>query len=242
MDMWSQSPTHILVMGHRGLAARYPENTMLSFQKAAELGVDGIEMDLNRTSDGVLVVIHDTTVDRTTNGTGPVLNYTLQELRQLDAGAGERIPTFAEFLDWIRPTGLLLNLEIKDRRPLDVDEAVQMLRDAGMGERTVLTCWDADITTYAHERYGVRTQGFLKERATHYRKDTYAHYYSIGIGMEDLTRPLCEELRQLGIAPWAWCPDDEESARRVIDCGATLVTCNEPEPALRLYQSLGLHG
>ena len=60
--------------------------------------------------------------------------------------------------------------------------------------------------------------------------------------MEDLTRPLCEELRQLGIAPWAWCPDDEESARRVIDCGATLVTCNEPEPALRLYQSLGLHG
>lgn len=51
MDMWSQSPTHILVMGH-GAAARYPENTMLSFQKAAELGVDGIEMDLNRTSDG----------------------------------------------------------------------------------------------------------------------------------------------------------------------------------------------
>lgn len=166
----------------------------------------------------------------------------MQECWQLDAGAGERIPTFAEFLDWIRPTGLLLNLEIKDRRPLVVDEAVQMLRDAGMGERTVLTCWDADITTYAHERYGVRTQGFLKERATHYRKDTYAHYYSIGIGMEDLTRPLCEELRQLGIAPWAWCPDDEESARRVIDCGATLVTCNEPEPALRLYQSLGLHG
>ena len=105
MDMWSQSPTHILVMGHRGLAARYPENTMLSFQKAAELGVDGIEMDLNRTSDGVLVVIHDTTVDRTTNGTGPVLNYTLQELRQLDAGAGERITTFAEFLDWIAPPG-----------------------------------------------------------------------------------------------------------------------------------------
>lgn len=186
---------------------------MLSFQKAAELGVDGIEMDLNRTSDGCWSLFMILPWIAPPTAPGRYLIYP-QELRQLDAGAGERIPTFAEFLDWIRPTGLLLNLEIKDRRPLVVDEAVQMLRDAGMGERTVLTCWDADITTYAHERYGVRTQGFLKERATHYRKDTYAHYYSIGIGMEDLTRPLCEELRQLGIAPWAWCPDDEESARR----------------------------
>ena len=74
------------IYAHRGYSGRYPENTMLAFQKAAETGCDGMELDVQLTKDGTVVVIHDEAVDRTTDGTGLVKDYTFEELRKLDAG------------------------------------------------------------------------------------------------------------------------------------------------------------
>jgi len=95
-----------LNIAHRGASAFAPENTMAAFEKAIELGADVIELDLHLTRDGELVVIHDDTLDRTTDGRGSVHGRSLQELRRLDAGrwfeegfAGQRIPTLAEVLD-----------------------------------------------------------------------------------------------------------------------------------------------
>jgi glycerophosphoryl diester phosphodiesterase len=85
-----------LVGGHRGNPAEHPENTLASFRSAIELGVDMIECDVHLSSDGELVVIHDHTLDRTTDGRGLVAERTLAELRRLDAGAGERLPLLAE--------------------------------------------------------------------------------------------------------------------------------------------------
>lgn len=95
-----------LNIAHRGASAQAPENTMAALEKAVELGADAIELDLHVSRDGELVVIHDVTLDRTTDGRGPVHTHSLQELKQLDAGrwfgesfAGQRIPTLAEVLD-----------------------------------------------------------------------------------------------------------------------------------------------
>lgn len=85
-----------LVGGHRGNPAEHPENTLASFRSAIELGVDLIECDVHLSADGELIVIHDHTLDRTTNGSGLVVQHTLGELRELDAGGGERLPTLAE--------------------------------------------------------------------------------------------------------------------------------------------------
>src|SRR5574337_1574840 len=126
-----------LNIAHRGAAALAPENTMAAFEKAVELGADAIELDLHVSRDGELVVIHDQTLDRTTNGHGPVHACNLQELRQLDAGrwfgesfAGQRIPTLAEVLD--RFAGkVLLALEVKAGSAffLDIEEkAIAVLR------------------------------------------------------------------------------------------------------------------
>jgi glycerophosphoryl diester phosphodiesterase len=110
----------IINYAHRGASGNYPENTMLSFQKALELGASGIETDVQMTSDGKLVLIHDERVDRTTDGVGFVKDYTYSELNKLDAGswlssdyANEKIPNFEGFLEFIKNTKLLLNLEIK---------------------------------------------------------------------------------------------------------------------------------
>jgi glycerophosphoryl diester phosphodiesterase len=97
------------VIGHRGAAGYAPENTMVSFERGMSLGVDAIELDIHPTRDGELVVIHDPTLERTTNGQGFVSAHTLEQLRQLDAGSWFdpsfkdcRIPTLIEVLDWAR--------------------------------------------------------------------------------------------------------------------------------------------
>ena len=91
-----------------------PENTLRSFVAAQQAGLDLIELDLHLSKDGALVVMHDTDVDRTTDGTGPIAEKTLTELRALDAGRGERVPVFEEVLDAVRSP---LQAEIKDTVP-----------------------------------------------------------------------------------------------------------------------------
>ncbi len=102
----------MLIYAHRGYSANYPENTLSAFEAALPY-VDGIELDVQVSKDGRLVVIHDETVDRTTNGTGWVKDMTLQELRQLKIDGYERIPTLEEVLGLIERSNVTLNIELK---------------------------------------------------------------------------------------------------------------------------------
>lgn len=106
---------------HRGASAYYPENTMLSFEKAIEMGCTGIETDVQLTKDGILVLIHDEMVNRTTNGEGNVQDYTYYELNKLDAGSwmgeefkGIKIPTVEELIYLVKDKNIILNFEIKN--------------------------------------------------------------------------------------------------------------------------------
>lgn len=102
-----------LVGGHRGNPAEYPENTLASFWSAIELGVDMIECDVHLSADGRMVVIHDHTLDRTTNGAGMVREHTWEDLQKLDAGGGERLPLLEEVIDVARRGRVGLAVEIK---------------------------------------------------------------------------------------------------------------------------------
>lgn len=102
----------MLTVGHRGLMGVEPENTLRSFRRADREGVDVIELDLHLSEDGALVVMHDADVGRTTDGTGPVAGFTLERLRQLDAGEGERVPVFEEVVEAVEAP---IQAEIKDR-------------------------------------------------------------------------------------------------------------------------------
>lgn len=102
----------LLTVGHRGMMGVEPENTLRSFVRAEHEGVDVIELDLHLSKDGELVVMHDADVSRTTDGSGPIGDFTLEELRRLDAGQGERIPVFREVVEAVSSP---LQAEIKDR-------------------------------------------------------------------------------------------------------------------------------
>ena len=118
------------IIAHRGASGVAPENTLAAFSRAADLGAKGVELDVNITSDGIAVVIHDETVERCSDGKGAVAEKTYSQIRELDAGkwfsdefTGERIPTLKEAIDLIVKRGLFLNLEIKPSPGLDEQTA-----------------------------------------------------------------------------------------------------------------------
>ena len=147
----------ILVMAHRGGRRLWPENTLYAFEHAVELGVDVLEMDIHSTKDGVLVVIHDHTVDRTTDGAGAVQGFALAELEELDAGhnwtadegqsfpfrgQGLAVPTLDEV--FVAFPDVPMNIEIKQVQPSITAPLCQMIRERGMTERVLIASFDTD--------------------------------------------------------------------------------------------------
>lgn len=148
----------VLVIAHRGGAGLWPENTLYAFRQAAALGVDVLEMDVQITRDGEIVVLHDSTVDRTTNGTGAVGDLTLTELRRLDAGytwtaddgqsfpyrgRGLTVPTLAEVFTAL--PNVPMNIEIKPSGPAVAGRLAQLVRDHGMAGRVLIASFDRDV-------------------------------------------------------------------------------------------------
>ncbi|MBQ7096173.1 MAG: hypothetical protein IJN80_06990 [Clostridia bacterium] len=177
MNYWNQSKENIYVAAHRGWSDKYPENTMIAFQKAIDLGVDQLETDVRITKDGELVLIHDAMVDRTTNGHGLVKDFTLCELRELDAGikAGEqfkgvKIPTLIEFMELIKdhPT-MTLDIELKEypfnyrKENVDgkkeiayevCDRVLKIIDDYGFSDRVVINTFSGKLHEYINDHYG----------------------------------------------------------------------------------------
>ena len=140
-----------LIEAHRGDSSHAPENTLAAFQRAIRLGADSIELDIHPAKDGTLMIIHDETVDRTTDGRGRVGDMSVEELLHLDAGAkfspafaGQRIPRLTDVLELVAESGMQLNVEIKSSpRGLDVPRAlVGHLRRFGNPSGFVVSSFD----------------------------------------------------------------------------------------------------
>lgn len=201
-----------LTIGHRGVMGVEPENTLRSFVRAERSGMDAIELDLHLTKDGALAVMHDTDVDRTTDGHGPIAEKTLDELRRLDAGGGERVPVFEEVLDAVAAP---LQAEIKDvaaaRALAEVmksrdlvprvevssfhDEAVAEIAALVPGVRTVLIAsrWGTDITDRAK---AVGAAG-------------------LALNIRRLTLETVERAREEGLSVIGWVVNTQEHLRLV---------------------------
>ncbi len=238
-----------IVAGHRGFKTCYPENTLLAFREALDLGVAMLEFDLRMSKDNVVVVLHDETVDRTTNGSGPVNSFTLAELKQLDAGGwlgkefqGLQIPTLEELCEMLKDyPELLLNVEIKPSQQARevADQAIALLKTYDYLSRCVFTCFDAAILAYLHDEFQLRTQGFEGEMMSNFEageQGTYSKMWAIAFPMSKLTKEKVQTYQAQGLLAWCYCPDTEEQVAYALECGTTLLTSNDPRPALNLLQ------
>ena len=155
LQAWLRTPplTPMQTIAHRGGLIDEPENTLAAFRNGINQGADWLEFDVQMTSDGALVVIHDETVDRTTDGTGAVGDLTLEQIRSLDAGKGEKVPTFEEVLELAKAHGVKILPETKSAHlyPGVEGKLLQALEKAGYLDQTVIQSFEADSLEKLHQ-------------------------------------------------------------------------------------------
>ncbi|MFI2435433.1 glycerophosphodiester phosphodiesterase [Streptomyces sp. NPDC018693] len=217
---------NFLTIGHRGVMGVEPENTVRSFVAAEQAGLDVIELDLHLSKDGALVVMHDADVDRTTDGTGPIAEQTLAELRTLDAGRGERVPVFEEVLDAVRAP---LQAEIKDVRAAQALAEVMHARDL-VDRVEVLSFHDEAIAEIARLVPGVRT-ALVGSR---YGTDVVERAVAVGAGslclnIRRLTLEIVELARKRDLRVFAWVVNTQDQLRLVRALGLDGATTDYPE-------------
>jgi glycerophosphoryl diester phosphodiesterase len=237
----------IIRLAHRGFSGFYPENTLLAFQKAIDEGIDFLEMDLHLTKDRKVIVMHDESFERTTNGKGWVWDVNLTDATQLDAGQGEHIPTLTEVIDLVRPTSVRLCLELK-YEPFTKDylksepealattsEVIKILHQKKFIDRVVVTSFSPNVLRKAKEleprlpsvldpspQDGSLTPKEVMEQVVPCA-NIVAYYYP------HINKELMDEARLAGIQVWAWDPDDPEEMKRLINLGVHGVMTNRPD-------------
>jgi glycerophosphoryl diester phosphodiesterase len=162
------------IVAHRGYSARAPENTRVALELGLDAGADGVEFDLHATRDGIPVLFHDRTLNRTTDGTGPIDAWNADQLRRLDAGGwfasdfkGEPIPTLEEIACGVGQRAGRLYAEIKGyRRPEDLHEIVRVIAEADLAERTVFISMDWDALDRVRSVDSTALIGYIVDQAS----------------------------------------------------------------------------
>lgn len=203
-----------------------PENTLRSFAAAQQAGLDVIELDLHLSKDGALVVMHDTDVDRTTDGTGPIAEKTLEELRVLDAGRGERIPVFEEVLDAVKSP---LQAEIKDLAAARALAQVMHERDL-ISRVEVSSFHDEAITEIARLVPGVRTALIGSRFGTDIvDRAVEAGAGTVCLNIRRLTLEIMEQARKADLRVIGWVVNTQDQLRLVRALGLDGATTDYPE-------------
>jgi glycerophosphoryl diester phosphodiesterase len=236
-----------LVIAHRGHSAGAPEQTMAAFGLAVELGADMIEADVRRARDGRLVMLHDATVDRTTDGHGALAELSTAELARLDAGswfaadfAGERIPSLEELFGLAGRTGIALCLEAKGSSPDEhASIAIEVAREIERRGRIrvdVLASFDhQSLAAAAAAVPGVRcapdrlpergpSDGVIVAEQARAAGATIVQHHH-----EDLTAAVVDELHRAGIEVWAWPPETVEEVDRLLELQVDAVMGDDVE-------------
>lgn len=215
-----------LNIAHRGASALEPENTMRAFRLAEELGADGLELDLRVTADHQLVVIHDVTVGRTTNGFGPVRTRTLAELQRLDAGMGEHIPTLEEV---IAGTTLPIQVELKTREAakylaalLSREHLFDRVHPISFEPRALRRI-KAQVPEVEVGLVATRASARVVERA----RSAGASLVSLGVA--SVTPESVAMCRHANLKVSVWTVDDPAEMRRLIQLGVDAIVTNRPD-------------
>lgn len=236
-----------MIYAHRGASAYAPENTLEAFALAIEMGADGIELDVHLSKDGELMVIHDETVDRTTNGHGQVKDFTCGQLQKLDASNGmegfphARIPTLAEVYDLLKGTRLWVNVELKTDAnfyPGIEEKCIALAKEKGMEERIVYSSFNhysiANVLKLAPSaKTGLLYMSGLYE-PWHYAKQVgakYIHPFFANLRLPELVQG-CKE-NGIGINPWTI--DDPNVMQMCLAADIGIIT-NKPDVAVALRE------
>ena len=232
MDPWIR-------IAHRGASGTAPENTLAAFEKAIEIGVDAVELDLHGTADGKAVVIHDSSLDRTTNLRGEINQATLETIQRADAGgwfaaefAGEPVPTLAEALECINGNAITV-LEIKDATIGEV--VVKEINEMDALEKVVIISFHTSVLRDVRTLEPRIPTGWLIGNNNHASPVQLCQQLGqlgsslLNVNHQLITAEFAYEVRRRGIGLWCWTVDDIARMREVNKFGVQGITSNYPE-------------
>jgi glycerophosphoryl diester phosphodiesterase len=255
-----------LVMAHRGGAGLWPENTMYGFERAVDLGVDMLETEIHSTADNILVLMHDSTVDRTTNGSGPIRAFTLEELKTLDAGynwtsdggqtfpfrgSGITVPTLEEVFTAL-PTARI-NIDIKQEKPSLVEPLCKTIRTFDMKDKVMVASFNSKVLkAFRRVCPEVTTSAGTGEVAFFfmvnmvflgavYRPACQAFQvpeYSSGLRV--LTKRFVETAHGLNLAVHVWTINEVTDMKRLLALGVDGIVTDYPDRLISLLRKMGV--
>ncbi|MBC2582669.1 glycerophosphodiester phosphodiesterase [Clostridium sp. DJ247] len=239
-----------LNIAHRGFSGMYPENTMLAFKKAVEAGCNGIETDLHMTKDGVIVLCHDEKIDRTTNGTGLIADYTYEELCKFDAGIkfgqqfhGEKIPSIDEFLEYVKDKDILINLELKNNIIIYKElekKIIDKIYEFQLEEKVILSSFNHYSMVKVKEYDSTIKTGLLYT-ATLYN----VHEYAKSTGADALhpffpaimDRAIVSNIKENGIIINTYTVNEEKYMKKLISLGINGIITNYPDKLKKVLEN-----
>jgi glycerophosphoryl diester phosphodiesterase len=233
------------IWAHRGASAYAPENTLEAFALAIQQGAEGVEFDVQLSNDGAIVVIHDETLERTTNGGGYIKDYDLRTLQKLNAAAGHRgasayIPTLAEVLALLQPTALDINIELKTSvvdYPGIEEKVLEQIEIYGLEERVVLSSFN-HYTLHRLAKLGARSEIALLFSDPIYRPWQYAQDFgaaAIHPWLYHITsKKWVRKAHEAGMLVRPWTVDKKGELRRMIRWGVDALFTNRPDVGLAM--------
>lgn len=233
---------------HRGFSGEYPENTMLAFKKAIEVGIDGIELDVQLTKDGVPVIIHDETIDRTTDGSGEVRDYRYEELSKFDAsyrfkkdGDVNKIPTLEEYLEYVKDFDIVTNIELKTGvyEYLGIEEKVlDLVKKYNLMEKVIISSFNHYTIMRVKALEPEVKCGFLSEswllKSGRYTKENGIECYHPYF--KSLNSAVMKELKENGVEVNTWTVNTEEEIKNMEELGVDTIITNYPDLAKRILK------
>lgn len=218
----------VKVIGHRGIAGLEPENTLRSFRAAIALGVDYVECDVRLTADGRLVLMHDESLDRTTDGAGPVAEMTFDEVRQLDAGKGEQVPTLEELLDLIEGR---CKAHVELKAPGAPEPVLRLVQQKGMLTDVVLTSGDTErLRSLRALSADVAIEHIYGEPpADAIERALSVNAQRVSVHHQHATKAYVEAAHAAGLEVIAWPPNTVPEMQAAIALGVDLICTDRPD-------------
>lgn len=221
----------VLVVGHRG-CGQEPENTLRSFKRALELGADGIEIDVRLTKDKKPIVIHDRKVNRTTNGRGFVEEMTLKQIKELDAGKGEKVPTLDEVFDLFKKRKMMILVEIKDSDALDA--VLKLVKKYKIKDKVILLSFWHSVLKKAKKKMNLKTGASLYGKPVDVISLVKrAKSEAINLNHVFVRKKMIEICHRNGIEVYAWTVNKILDIRKMLRWDADVIISDYPERVLK---------
>jgi glycerophosphoryl diester phosphodiesterase len=237
----------ISICGHRGASGYAPENTLEAFQLAVDLGADAVELDVQLTRDGQLLVAHDEAIDRVSNGTGLIAVQTLVALKKLDFNRvhpeyeGAKAPTLNEVFELLKPTRLMINVELKNSvnpYPGMEERCLALAARMGMEDRIIYSSFNHYSLLRVKEIDNTAVCGLLFSdvlvRPWKYAREVGVEALHPHYGQTIFFEDFCRNAHEAGLAVNVWTVNFEKDMKRVIDLGCDMMITNYPDRARAL--------